>query len=187
MKKSHLILTCLLFTSAVYVHASASCSAAIAAEAGAKAGYEEDRKATKAWSEEEKQAGDGLSQCLGTISTTVTTPAFPDLNSVLNNVKDKVCSVAQDKIQSLIPDNFNPWEDLVNGRMPKLPDASTLSDIKDLPQNITNDVLNTIKNPDMNTTPLKKVMPSLSAPKPPMAAPKTEKSEDENNNYPFSL
>ncbi|EMD5224747.1 hypothetical protein VQ422_004716 [Salmonella enterica] len=98
--------------------ASGSCAAATAALAGAQAGYEQDRKAAESWSQREKQAGNGFSQCLGDISTSITVPTFPDFSQVFDKIKDKVCTAARDKVSSLLPGNIDPWGDLGQGYIP---------------------------------------------------------------------
>ncbi|TBL62597.1 hypothetical protein [Hafnia paralvei] len=109
----------LLFTvfSAPAVHA-ASCAAANAALSGAQAGYEQDRKAAESWSQREKQANSGFSQCLGDISTSITVPTFPDFSQIFDQIKDKICSAARDKVSSLLPSNIDPWGDLGLGNLP---------------------------------------------------------------------
>ncbi|MGP2715915.1 hypothetical protein ACTVKN_21790 [Serratia marcescens] len=91
---------------------AASCRAVSAAQVGAQAGYERDRKAAEAWSQRENQVSGGLQQCLGSISTAITVPTFGDLSGILNGIKDKVCRAVRDKIQSYIPSKIDPWGDL---------------------------------------------------------------------------
>lgn len=119
MKK--LSLTCLLLYASLSGPAAnaASCAAASAALAGAQAGYEQDRKAAESWSQREKQASNGFQQCLGDISTSITVPTFPDFNQIFDQIKDKICSAARDKVSSLLPDNIDPWGDLGGGYIPK--------------------------------------------------------------------
>lgn len=90
-------------------HAAASCRAAIAAQQGAEAGYNRDKQAAQSWADSENQVSNGAQQCLGDISTTLTVPVFPDLNALLNQVIDKVCNTARDKIHQYIPNNIDPW------------------------------------------------------------------------------
>ncbi|EDT0782391.1 hypothetical protein GUP44_003869 [Salmonella enterica] len=97
---------------------AASCAAANAALSGAQAGYEQDQKAAESWSQREKQASNGFSQCLGDISTSVTVPTFPDFSQIFDKIKDKVCSAARDKVSSLLPGNIDPWGDLGQGYIP---------------------------------------------------------------------
>ncbi|NIH33064.1 hypothetical protein [Hafnia paralvei] len=99
------------------VHA-ASCAAANAALSGAQAGYEQDRKAAESWAQREKQANSGFSQCLGDISTSITVPTFPDFSQIFDQIKDKICSAARDKVSSLLPGNIDPWGDLGQGYIP---------------------------------------------------------------------
>ncbi|EJI0186978.1 hypothetical protein NGF09_003679 [Salmonella enterica] len=112
MKK--LSLTCLLLYASLSGPAAyaASCAAASAALAGAQAGYEQNRKAAESWSQREKQASNGFQQCLGDISTSITVPTFPDFSQIFDQIKDKICSAARDKVSSLLPGNIDPWGDL---------------------------------------------------------------------------
>lgn len=86
-----------------------SCRAAIAAQQGATDGYNRDKQAAQSWADSENQVSNGAQQCLGDISTTLTVPVFPDLNALLNQVIDKVCNTARDKIHQYIPSNIDPW------------------------------------------------------------------------------
>ncbi|EAN2420051.1 hypothetical protein C3432_25620 [Citrobacter amalonaticus] len=97
---------------------AASCVAATAALAGAQAGYEQNRKAAESWSQREKQASNGFQQCLGDISTSITVPTFPDFSQIFDQIKDKICSAARDKVSSLLPGNIDPWGDLGGGYIP---------------------------------------------------------------------
>ncbi|EQA8868286.1 hypothetical protein ACX9P6_004420 [Citrobacter braakii] len=118
MKK--LSLTCLLLYASLSAPAAnaASCAAASAALAGAQAGYEQNRKAAESWSQREKQASNGFQQCLGDISTSITVPTFPDFSQIFDQIKDKICSAARDKVSSLLPGNIDPWGDLGGGYIP---------------------------------------------------------------------
>ncbi|ECT3983522.1 hypothetical protein L4A43_22065 [Salmonella enterica subsp. diarizonae serovar 16:z10:e,n,x,z15] len=137
---------------------AASCAAATAALAGAQAGYEQDRKAAESWSQREKQASTGFSQCLGDISTSVTVPTFPDFSQVFDRIKDKICTTARDKVSSLLPANIDPWGDLGQGYIP----TTTIP---------------------VSTRSTKSVAPALSPP-----APSTGKSSTGSASaYPFSL
>lgn len=118
MKK--LSLTCLLLYASLSGPAAnaASCAAASAALAGAQAGYEQNRKAAESWSQREKQASNEFQQCLGDISTSITVPTFPDFSQIFDQIKDKICSAARDKVSSLLPGNIDPWGDLGGDYIP---------------------------------------------------------------------
>ncbi|EOE5279481.1 hypothetical protein ACKGIL_004513 [Salmonella enterica] len=118
MKK--LSLTCLLLYASLSGPAAhaASCAAASAALAGAQAGYEQNRKAAESWSQRENQASNGFQQCLGDISTSITVPTFPDFSQIFDQIKDKICSAARDKVSSLLPGNIDPWGDLGGDYIP---------------------------------------------------------------------
>ncbi|EAM8526602.1 hypothetical protein AKM41_24850, partial [Salmonella enterica] len=80
--------------------------------------YEQNRKAAESWSQREKQASNGFQQCLGDISTSITVPTFPDFSQIFDQIKDKICSAARDKVSSLLPGNIDPWGDLGGGYIP---------------------------------------------------------------------
>ncbi|EGM9638898.1 hypothetical protein ACEQGU_004680 [Salmonella enterica] len=115
-----LSLTCLLLYASLSGPAAnaASCAAASAALAGAQAGYEQNRKAADSWSQREKQASNEFQQCLGDISTSITVPTFPDFSQIFDQIKDKICSAARDKVSSLLPGNIDPWGDLGGDYIP---------------------------------------------------------------------
>ncbi|EEC7118280.1 hypothetical protein GPP08_004562, partial [Salmonella enterica] len=78
----------------------------------------QNRKAAESWSQREKQASNGFQQCLGDISTSITVPTFPDFSQIFDQIKDKICSAARDKVSSLLPGNIDPWGDLGGGYIP---------------------------------------------------------------------
>ncbi|ACQ67668.1 hypothetical protein [Candidatus Williamhamiltonella defendens] len=87
------------------------CRAHQAAQIGSQMGYEQAKKAADAWEKREQYATTALQQCLGSLSTSLTVPTFPDLSSLLNGIKDKVCAAGREKISRVIPSHINPWEE----------------------------------------------------------------------------
>jgi TraL protein len=112
MQLRHLVLAVLMISSVSLQALATNCRSASAAQAGAKTGYERNRNAAEAWSDRENQVSSGLQQCLGSISSAITVPTFPDLSGILSGIKDKICKAARDKIQEYVPSQIDPWGDL---------------------------------------------------------------------------
>jgi TraL protein len=94
---------------------AAVCRSGDAAQAGSTAGYEQARKADEAWAERERTVSDQLQSCLSRIRTTsVSLPSFPSLQDILNQVTERVCQAAVDKINSHIPSSIDPWQQYQN-------------------------------------------------------------------------
>lgn len=94
---------------------AAVCRSGEAAQAGSDAGYEQARKADEAWAERERTVSDQLQDCLARIRTTsISLPTFPSLQDILNQVAEKICQTAVDKINSHIPSNIDPWQQYQN-------------------------------------------------------------------------
>ncbi|CVH22908.1 hypothetical protein [Serratia marcescens] len=91
---------------------ASTCRAGAAAEAGSKAGYEQARRAAEAWASREQNASDQLQNCLSRIrTTTIQLPTFPSLADIMNQVSEKVCQAAVDKINDYIPGTIDPWQE----------------------------------------------------------------------------
>ncbi|ENZ5477265.1 TPA: hypothetical protein ACPEUG_003803 [Enterobacter hormaechei] len=91
---------------------AASCRAVTAAQAGSQAGYNRAKEAAEAWSQRQNNVSASLGDCLGNISTTITAPTFPNLADALNQIGQKICSAARDKINDYVPSTIDPWGDL---------------------------------------------------------------------------
>ncbi len=90
---------------------AAVCRAGQAAQAGSEAGYEKAKRAADAWGERERTMSDQLQECLSRIRTTsISMPDFPSLQDIMNQVSEKVCQAALDKINSNIPSTIDPWQ-----------------------------------------------------------------------------
>lgn len=111
MKIHPLLLLLSLFLSHSHAQAT-SCRAGKAAQTGSQIGYGKAKKTADAWEKREQLATTALQQCLGSLSTSLTVPTFPDLSALLNGIKDKVCATAREKISGYIPQHLNPWEEL---------------------------------------------------------------------------
>ncbi|EEP98779.1 hypothetical protein yruck0001_7850 [Yersinia ruckeri ATCC 29473] len=53
-----------------------------------------------------------MGDCLGNISTTITAPTFPNLADMMNQIGQKICKAARDKINDYVPSTIDPWGDL---------------------------------------------------------------------------
>lgn len=90
---------------------AAVCRAGQAAQEGSQAGYEQAKRAADAWGERERTMSDQLQECLSRIRTTsISLPSFPSLQEIMNQVSEKVCQAAMDKINSNIPGSIDPWQ-----------------------------------------------------------------------------
>lgn len=88
------------------------CRAATAAQAGSEAGYNRSKAAADAWAQRQQSVTASLGDCLGNISTTITSPIFPNLSDWLSQIEQKICKAARDKINGYVPDKIDPWGDL---------------------------------------------------------------------------
>ncbi|MCW7763441.1 hypothetical protein [Photorhabdus luminescens] len=164
MRLHHLILVTIVASCFTLPAQSANCRAGTAAQAGAQIGYERDRKAAESWSQRENQVSSGLQQCLGSISTSITVPTFPDLSGILNGIKDRICQTARNKIQVYIPSKIDPWGDLppslgnsINtpvGSLPPLVGKNShsvnMNIGKSLPQNTSPAPIHSVSDPSGN-------------------------------------
>ncbi len=93
----------------------AVCRSGDAAQAGSTAGYEQARRADEAWGKRERTVSDQLQNCLARIRTTrVSLPSFPSLQEILDQVSERICQAAVDKINSQIPSSIDPWQQYQN-------------------------------------------------------------------------
>lgn len=109
-----LLCSTFIFLACVSAADAASCRAGAAAEIGSQAGYNKAKEAAEAWAKRQNTISASLGDCLGTISTTITAPTFPNLSDVLNQIGQKVCEAARDKINDYVPSTIDPWGDLTN-------------------------------------------------------------------------
>lgn len=101
----------LLFLMSLPAAQAASCRAAAAAKVGSEAGYNRAKEAADAWSQRQNNVTASLGDCLGNISTTITAPTFPNLTDILNQIGQKICQAARDKINNYVPPTIDPWGD----------------------------------------------------------------------------
>jgi TraL protein len=104
---------------------AASCRAAAAAQSGSESGYQRAKAAADAWSQRQNNVSASLGDCLGNISTTITAPTFPNLTDAMNQIGQKICQAARDKINHYIPPTIDPW-----GESPTLSRTSYLPETK---------------------------------------------------------
>ena len=106
-----MLCTTLLLLACLPVAEAASCRAGTAAKAGSDAGYNQAKEAADAWSQRQNNVTASLGDCLGNISTTITAPTFPNLADSLNQMGQKICQAARDKINDYVPPAIDPWGD----------------------------------------------------------------------------
>lgn len=94
---------------------AAVCRSGDAAQVGSNAGFEQAKRADEAWAKRERTVSDQLQSCLARIRTTsISLPSFPSLQDILNQVAEKICQTAVDKINSQIPSTIDPWQQYQN-------------------------------------------------------------------------
>lgn len=108
----HILCATFLFLTCLSSVDAASCRASTAAQAGSQAGYNRAKLAADAWALRQNNISASLGECLGNISTTIIAPAFPDLADILNQIGQKICKAARDKINSYVPSTIDPWGDM---------------------------------------------------------------------------
>ena len=99
---------------------AAACRAGTAAQIGSESGYNRAKAAADAWAQRQNTVSASLGDCLGNISTTITAPTFPNLTDIMNQIGQKICKAARDKINDYVPSTIDPWGDL-----PSIPDLSS--------------------------------------------------------------
>lgn len=108
----HLLCSMFLFLASLPSTEAASCRAGVAAQAGSQSGYKRAIDAADAWAQRQNNVSLSLGDCLGTISTTITAPTFPNLADLMNQIGQRICRAARDKIQDYVPPTIDPWGDL---------------------------------------------------------------------------
>jgi len=92
---------------------AAICRSAQAAQAGSEAGYKKAQTADDLWAELERKLAKDFYDCLSRIRTTQIIGApFPDLDELLDQVIEKVCSTVVNTANSKIPSSVDPWKEL---------------------------------------------------------------------------
>lgn len=110
-----MLCTTLLFLACLPAAEAASCRAGTAAKVGSEAGYNRAKEAADAWSQRQNNVTASLGDCLGNISTTITTPTFPNLTDIMNQIGQNICQAARDKISDYVPPTIDPWGDSASG------------------------------------------------------------------------
>lgn len=72
-----------------------------------------------------------MGDCLGDIATTITSPVFPSLSDILNQIGQKVCNAARAQISDYVPSTIDPWGDLPTSV--SLPSLSAVSPVWQAP------------------------------------------------------
>ncbi|QLH64521.1 hypothetical protein [Serratia symbiotica] len=87
------------------------CRAGSAAQAGSEAGYTAAKKASDAWAARESQTAGQVQHCLdGIRNISISLPHLPNLQDMINQASEQVCSAMTDKINHYLPDNIDPWQ-----------------------------------------------------------------------------
>ncbi len=102
----------LVFLACLPAAEAASCRAGTAAQVGSQSGYNRAKEAADAWSQRQNNVSLSMGDCLGNISTTITAPTFPNLTDIMNQIGQKVCKAARDKINDYVPSTIDPWGDI---------------------------------------------------------------------------
>jgi TraL protein len=112
MKKLNTAVITAVFIASIPLSVSAAtCRAGSAAQAGSEAGYNAAKKASDAWSARESQTSNQLQNCLSGIrDISISLPHLPNIQSIMNQASEKVCSAMTDKVNSYLPDNIDPWQ-----------------------------------------------------------------------------
>lgn len=83
---------------------AAPCRVAEAAIRGSQAGYERDTQAAIETAEKDKSSSDILGKCIGGVTAVITSPTFPSLDDMFDNVFDKICRVASQQVHGKLSD-----------------------------------------------------------------------------------
>ena len=80
---------------------SATCRSGDAATIGGKVGYEKDKQAATQMAQKENSASDILGKCVSGVTSIQTTPQFPSLSDIFEQVKQKICKAVTDEINNI--------------------------------------------------------------------------------------
>lgn len=80
---------------------SATCRSGDAATIGGQVGYEKDKQAATQMAQKENATSDILGKCVGGVTSILTTPQFPSLSDIFDQVKQKICKAATDEINNI--------------------------------------------------------------------------------------
>ncbi|OWY38866.1 hypothetical protein CEK28_10580 [Xenophilus sp. AP218F] len=104
MKPAHRIAMLALLLLMAGTSQADTCRSGGAAQRGAQAGYDQDTQAASTNAQKEKQSSDILNKCVGSITAVITAPQFPSIADIFENIKNKVCAIASEKINGAIND-----------------------------------------------------------------------------------
>lgn len=80
---------------------SATCRSGDAATIGGKIGYERDKQAATQMAQKENSASDILGKCVNSVTSIQTTPQFPSLSDIFEQVTQKICAAVTDEINNM--------------------------------------------------------------------------------------
>lgn len=94
---------------------AAVCRAAEAAQAGSDAGFEKAKRADEGWAKLEREISGRLQSCLARLRTQRSgSLPFPSLQDMFDQLAEKICQTAIDKIKGQIPPGSDPWQENSN-------------------------------------------------------------------------
>lgn len=103
-----------------------SCVVGKLAKAGAEAALKQETERANQYAQTETDSANTLSQCLGSLSSTLVIPQFPSAGYLIDKIKNEVCNVVRSKISQKWGNYTNisvdPWEQLSS----RLPDTHGL-------------------------------------------------------------
>jgi TraL protein len=122
---------CFLITSMLLAISSVAdagtCRSGDAAIIGAQAGYENEINQINKQSDNSKTSSDLMGKCISGVTGVIVMPTFPDLGAIWQEMIDKVCKTASDRISDVtngaISDVNNQINGLMNGITNKIDDA----------------------------------------------------------------
>jgi len=79
---------------------AAPCRSGAAAGRGGQSGYDMDRQAATQTAQNDRSSSDILGKCVSGITAVITAPQFPSLSSIFDQLKNRICQMASDQINS---------------------------------------------------------------------------------------
>lgn len=94
---------------------AANCRSGSAAAQGSQSGYQKDKQAAEQIAQNERSSSDILGKCVGGITAVITTPQFPSLSDIFDQVKNKVCQIASNQIYGAVSSVNSQINGVTNG------------------------------------------------------------------------
>src|SRR5437868_13097354 len=93
---------------------SANCRSGDAAARGGEAGFQRDKKAAEQMAKDESNKSETLAKCLGSITAVITTPQFPSLANIYDQIKKRVCKIARDQVNDVVRTGNDRVQDAID-------------------------------------------------------------------------